>query len=157
MILTQLNPISGEIADPTTITPQYYSNLERATENGAKAQPNLRSRIIMGQLMRDLEQLGQEIEDFRREGAHEVLSEQRRPMQSRVGAELMLQAKKAVSRSRTVGDGRNHGLAAGAADIAGKFAVAVSQVRFPLEIVSSFFFPLIKFYLTIKCSRLSWK
>ena len=73
--------------------------------------------------MRDLEQLGQEIEDFRRDkGAHKVLSEQRRPMQSRVGVELMLQAKKAVSRSRTVGDGHNHGLAAGAADIAGNLS-----------------------------------
>jgi hypothetical protein len=41
--------------------------------------------------MRDLEQLGQEIEDFRRDkGAHQALSEQRRPMQSRVGVELML-------------------------------------------------------------------
>jgi len=89
--------------------------------------------------MRGLEQLGQEIEDFRRDkGPHKVLSEQRRPMQSRVGVELMLQAKKAVSRSRTVGDGRNHGLAAGAADIAGNL-FALSQVRFPLEIVSSFF------------------
>jgi len=97
--------------------------LEGARENGVKAKPNLRSRIIIGQLMRDLEQLGQEIEDFRRDkGAHKVLSEQRRPMQSRVGVELMLQAKEAVSRSRTVGDGRNHGLAAGAADIAGNLS-----------------------------------
>jgi hypothetical protein len=75
--------------------------------------------------MRDLEQLGQEIEDFRRDkGAHKALSEQRRPMQrqSRVGVELMLQANKAVSRSHAVGDGRNHGLAAGVADIAGNLS-----------------------------------
>jgi hypothetical protein len=69
--------------------------------------------------MCDLEQLRQEIEDFirRNKGAHKVLSEKCRLMQNCIEVEPMLQAKKVVSWSRIVGDGRNHGLVAGAANI----------------------------------------
>jgi len=51
-------------------------------------------------------------------------------MQSRVAAKLPLPGKKAVSRSPMAADGRDHALAAGAADIAGNLS--------PLEIFSSF-------------------
>ena len=59
---------------------------------------------------------------MRDKGAHKVLSEKHRPMQSRVAAKLALPGKKAVSRSPMAADGRDHALAAGAADIAGNLS-----------------------------------
>lgn len=79
-------------------------------------------------------QLDQEIEDFRQEkGPHKVLSALRRPMQSRVGAGLVLSVKNAVSRSRAVAGGRNQALAAGAADIAGKCCRRTSKAGSPFS------------------------
>jgi hypothetical protein len=68
------------------------------TWNGVKTKPNLRSRITIGKLVYELEQLRQEFEDFirRNKEAHKFLSEKCRMMQNRVEVEPMLQAKMVV-------------------------------------------------------------